>query len=243
MYVIAVCMYCFLHRGRCHVVYVIPSIVLCRLIYPGLCTNVFNHYHRIQMLWQLCSYLCYLWLSLQPSSVWRHLWMVLETTGNANRFLRLGPPLHWWSPLRSPSTSPLWCYSRSGVGCIVLRLCWVKVLRPGCVWPPSRLFQTICAPPPVSSYSPMWWYGRGCRRVCVSRPLMWWNSVSYVLQIWPSVSVRFPQHYAASHSSQLIVYTGSTTLSFPNGSFGWIDTWCRVFIGLKYVGIPYPGRL
>ena len=121
-------------------------------------------------------------LSLQPSSVWRHLWMVLETTWNANRFLRL-PPLHWWSPLRSPSTSPLWCYSRSGVDCIVLRLCWVKVLRPGCVLPPSLLFQTICAPPPVSSYSPTWWYGRGCRCVCISRPLMWWNSVSYVLQI------------------------------------------------------------
>ena len=48
--------------------------------------------------------------------------------------------------------------------------------------------------PPVSSYSPTRWYGRGCRCVCVLRPLMWWNSVSYVLQIWPSVSIRFPQH-------------------------------------------------
>ena len=84
--------------------------------------------------------------------------MVLETTGNANRFLRLAPPLHWWFLLHSPSTSPLWCYSRSRVGCIVLRLCWVKVLRPGCVLSPSLLFQTICAPPPVSSYSPTWWY-------------------------------------------------------------------------------------
>ena len=31
------------------------SVVLCRLIYPGVCihANIFNHYHRIKMLWQL----------------------------------------------------------------------------------------------------------------------------------------------------------------------------------------------
>ena len=40
--------------------------VLCRLIYPGLCihTNVFNHYHRIKMLWQLTKLSAF----LQPSS-------------------------------------------------------------------------------------------------------------------------------------------------------------------------------
>ena len=59
------------------------QITLCRLIYPGLCiqTNVFNHYHRIQRLWYLQNFR----LSLQLSSVWRHLWMVLQTIWNASR--------------------------------------------------------------------------------------------------------------------------------------------------------------
>ena len=49
--------------------------------------------------------------------------------------------------------------------------------------------------------------------------------------------------YVASHSSQLILYTGPTTLSFPTGSFGWTSSWSRVFVGLKYVGLPYPPKV
>ena len=49
--------------------------------------------------------------------------------------------------------------------------------------------------------------------------------------------------YVASHSSQLILYTRPTTLSFPTGSFGWTNSWRRVFVGLKYVGIPYPPKV
>ena len=84
---------------------------------------------------------------------------------------------------RSQSTSPSWCYSRSGEGCIVLRLCkcWVKVLRPECVLPPSLLLRTICAPPPVSSYSPTWWYGRGCQCViCFETSCCWRSYVIWV---------------------------------------------------------------
>ena len=49
--------------------------------------------------------------------------------------------------------------------------------------------------------------------------------------------------YVASHSSQLILYAGPTTLSFPTGSFGWTSSWRKSVVGLKYVGIPYPPKV
>ena len=47
----------------------------------------------------------------------------------------------------------------------------------------------------------------------------------------------------ASHSSQLILYTGPTTLSFPTGSFGCTNSCCKVFEDLKYVGTPNPPKI
>ena len=43
----------------------------------------------------------------------------------------------------------------------------------------------------------------------------------------------------ASHYSQLILYTAPTTFSLLIGSFGFTNNCRRVFIGLKYVGMPY----
>ena len=51
-------------------------------------SNVFNHYHRIKNLDTYKAFGCI----LQPSSVWRHLWMVLEMIGNANGIHQTGPP-------------------------------------------------------------------------------------------------------------------------------------------------------
>ena len=174
--------------------------------------------------------------------------MVLETTGNANRFLRLGTPspLHWWSPLCSLSTSPLWCYSRSEVGCIVLRLCWVKVLRPGCVLPPSLLFQ-----PFVLHRQYLCILERDGMDGAVGVYCMCFETsdIDVVeLRLLCSPNLAFSERSVsptcvASHSLQLILYTGPTTLSFPTWSFRWTSSWRRVFVGLKYVGIPYPPKV
>ena len=45
--------------------------------------------------------------------------------------------------------------------------------------------------------------------------------------------------YVASHFSHLILYTGPTTFSLSTGSLGLTNSWRNVFIGLKYVGMPY----
>ena len=45
--------------------------------------------------------------------------------------------------------------------------------------------------------------------------------------------------YVASHSSHLILYTGPTTFFLSTGSLGFTNSWRNVFVGLKYVGMPY----
>ena len=45
--------------------------------------------------------------------------------------------------------------------------------------------------------------------------------------------------YVASHSSHLILYTGPTTFSLPTGSLCLTNSYHNVFIGWKYVGMPY----
>ena len=45
--------------------------------------------------------------------------------------------------------------------------------------------------------------------------------------------------YVASHSSHLILYTGPTTFSLLIGSLGLTNSCHNVFVGLKYVGMPY----
>ena len=169
--------------------------------------------------------------------------MVLETTRNANRFLRLGPPPPLMVPIALFVNLSFMMLFQIGGRLYRPPSLLNEVLRPGCVLPPSLLFQTICAPPPVSSYSPAWWYGRGCWCVCVLRPLMWWNSVSYVLQIWPSVSVRFPQHTSLHTPHSLSCTLDPQLCPSPTGSFGWTNSWRRVLVGLKYVGIPYPPKV
>ena len=48
------------------------------------------------------------------------------------------------------------------------------------------------------------------------------------------------QTLVASHSSQLILYIGQTTLSFPTGSFGCTNNCPGVFVDLKEVSTPNP---
>ena len=45
--------------------------------------------------------------------------------------------------------------------------------------------------------------------------------------------------YTTSHSSHLILYTGPTTFSLHMGFFGFANNCLSVFVGLKYVGMPY----
>ena len=86
-----------------------------------------------------------------------------------------------------------------------------------CIASFTPLSNHLCSTSSIFVFSKiMVWSGLS---VCVLRPLMWWNSVSYVLQIWPSWAFGFP-NICGSHSSQLILCTGPTTLSFPTGSFG-----------------------
>ena len=111
----------------------------------------------------LCGYV---WVNILTLSSTRGL-MVLAATGNTNRIIHTGHPFIG-GPSYTLRQSLLYdVIPDRGPCCIVIYLCWVKVLRPGCVLPPSLLFQTICAPQTVSLYSPMWWCGRGCLYVCL----------------------------------------------------------------------------
>ena len=74
------------------------SFILCKLIYPGYITfcTCCNCIPQDKVLQHLQSFR----LSLQPSSVWRNLQIVLETNGNANRIPQTASPP---SPLVVPA--------------------------------------------------------------------------------------------------------------------------------------------
>ena len=69
---------------------------------------------------------------------------------------------------------------------------------------------------------------RGCR---ARSPMFVKPSVFRDLSVSPT--------YTASHSSHLILYTGPTTFFLLTGSFGFTNNCRSVFVGLKYVGMPY----
>ena len=64
------------------------------------------------------------------------------------------------------------------------------------------------------------------------------------LGLWCSLNLDFKDlsvspTYVASHSSHLILHTGSTTFSLLTRSIGCTNNCRSVLVGLKYVGVPY----
>ena len=168
--------------------------------------------------------------------------MVLETNGNANRFLRLGPP------------------STGGSHCTLRQPLLYDVIpdRGRLYRPPSLLSEGFKAQICIASFTPLSNHLCSTSSILVFSNMMVWSGLSVCmcfetsdvveLGLLRSPNLAFSERsvsptYVASHSSQLILYTGPTTLSFPTGSFGWTNSWRRVFVGLKYVGIPYPPKV
>ena len=74
---------------------------------------------------------------------------------------------------------------------------------------------------------------------------MWFATSEMVeMGLWCSLNLDFRDlaispTCATSHSSYLILYTSPTMSSLLTGSFGFINNFCSVLVGLKYVGVPY----
>ena len=124
--------------------------------------------------------------------------------------------------------------------------------------PPSLLSEGFKARMCIASFTPLSNHLCSTSSIFVFSNMMVWSGLSVCmcfetsdvveLGLLCSPNLAFSEHsvsptYVSSHSSQLILYTGPTTLSFPTGSFGWTNSWRRVFVGLKYVGIPYPPKV
>ena len=93
--------------------------------------------------------------------------------------------------------TPLQWWSQFNLSFMILFQTWVRLYHP-----PSLLSEGFKVQMYIASFTPL--SNHMCSTdsilisvpqpcVCVLRPLMWWNSVSYVLQIVFSVSTRFHQ--------------------------------------------------
>ena len=158
--------------------------------------------------------------------------MVLEMTGNGNRFLRLG----------TPSTGGPRCTLRQPLLNDVIPD-RVRLYRP-----PSLLSEGFKARMCIASFTPLSNHLCSTASIFVFSNVMVWSGLSVCmcfetsdvveLGLLCSPNLAFSERsvsptYVASHSSQLILYTGPTTLSFPTGSFGWTNSWRRVFRRLE----------
>ena len=124
--------------------------------------------------------------------------------------------------------------------------------------PPSLLSEGFKARMCIASFTPLSNHLCSTSSIFVFSNMMVWSGLSVCmcfetsdvveLGLLCSPNLAFGERsvsptYVASHSSQLILYTEPTILSFPTGSFGWTNSWRRVFMGLKYVGIPCPQKV
>ena len=124
--------------------------------------------------------------------------------------------------------------------------------------PPSLLSEGFKARMCIASFTPLLNHLCSTASIFIFSSVMVWSGLLVCmcveasdvveLSLLCSPNLAFNEHsvsptFVASHSSQLIWCTGPTTLSIPTGSFGWANSWRRVFVGLKYTGIPYPPKV
>ena len=102
--------------------------------------------------------------------------------GMLTGFLRLGP-LSSGDPSSTLHQPLLYDVISEGMQVYRPPSLQVKVSILGCILAPSVSFQIICVPWTLFSCFPTGWCSWGCPYVCLLSPLMWWNSVTYVLQI------------------------------------------------------------
>ena len=163
--------------------------------------------------------------------------MVLETTGNANRIPQ-APPLVVPVTL-SINLSFMMLFQIGGRLCCAPSLLSEGFKAQMCIASLTPFSNRLCSTASIFIFSNvMVWSG-------VSVCMCFETSDVVELGLLCSPNLAFSERsvlptYVASHPSQLILYTGPTTLSFPTGSFRWTSSWRRVFVGLKYCGIPYP---